>query len=212
MINLDIQGSRLRLEPIVEDIGANVLYQMANDVKDLWVKEATNTLKTTAGTYVSSINMEFTMGATLKAEIYLEGSWAKKLELGFQPYDMKPVFARSDKRKTSKDGGWYMDIPFKHTTPAATGRTGMPMPSSVYRKARNLPLGGRLPSNMGNFGGMQKQKESPTSSRSSYMTWRRVSNNSSPDAFKHPGFSGAKVLDRVSGKIDDIFSRVYSSR
>lgn len=209
---INIQGSRIQLGPTIEDIGASVLYQAANEVRDLWAKEAMNTLKTTAGTYVSSINLDFTMGATLKAELYLEGSWARKLELGFQPYDMKPVFARSNKRKTSKDGGWYMDIPFKHTTPAATGRTGMPMPSSVYRKARNLPLGGRLPSTMGNYGGMQKQKESPTSSRSSYMTWRRVSSNSSPDSFRHPGFSGAKVLDKVGGKIDDIFSRLYQSK
>ncbi|WIT25813.1 hypothetical protein [Bacillus phage SPO1L1] len=209
---INIKGSKISIEPMIEDIGANVLYQAANEVKDLWAKEAMNTLKTTAGTYVSSINMDFTIGATLKAEIYLEGSWARKLELGFQPYDMKPSFSKSDKRKRTKDGGWYLDVPFKHTTPAATGRNGMPMPSSIYRKARNLPMGGRLPSNMGNYGGMQKQKESPTSSRSSYMTWRRVSNNSSPDAFKHPGFSGAKVLDKIDSKIDDIFARVYQSR
>lgn len=209
---ININGSRINLEPTIEDIGASVLYQAANEVRDLWAKEAMNTLKTTAGTYVSSINMDFTMGTTLKAEIYLEGSWAKKLELGFQPYDMKPAFSRSEKRKTSKEGGWYLDIPFRHTAPAATGRNGMPMPSSVYRKARNLPMGGRLPNTMGNFGGMKKQKESPTSSRSSYTSWRRVSNNSSPDAFMHPGFSGAKVLDKISGKVEDIFMRVYASK
>ncbi|WIT26412.1 hypothetical protein [Bacillus phage SPO1L4] len=208
---IDVKGLNINLEPMIEDMGSRILYKAANEVKELWAKEAMNTLKTTAGTYVDSIAMDFTMGATLKAEIYLEGSWAKKLELGYQPYDMKPSFANSNKRKTSKDGGWYMDIPFRHTAPAATGRNGMPMPSSVYRKARNLPMGGRLPNNMGNFGGMQKQKESPTSSRSSYMTWRRVSNNSSPDSFRHPGFSGAKVLDKISGRVEDIFMRVYQS-
>lgn len=195
----------------LEDVGKTVLYNTALGVRDFWASEAQKTLRSTANDYVESLRVSFSMGATLSAEVYLEGTWAKKLELGYSSYDMKPFFARSDKKKRAKNGGWYMDVPFRHTTPAATGRNGMPMPSSVYARARNLPPGGRLPNTMGNFGGMKRVKESNTSSRSAYMTWRRVSDNSSPDSFIHPGYKGANVMDKVQGGIDDIFMRVMQS-
>jgi hypothetical protein len=198
---------------------------VAKAVRDAWIGEALNRLNTTANDYVSSIRTRFYRGASeFVAEIYLEGKWSNALESGFGSFDMKPGFARSSKKKISQENQWYLHIPFRHTTPAATGRTGRPMPSSIYRRASQLPQWGRMQSNRppatswtgyqhkGDiYDGLTKVPETPSGTRSAYFTWRTVSQNSDPKAFIHPGFEGVHIVDSLDPYIQDTFSLVFAS-
>lgn len=210
--------TRLDLTSHIQDAANSTVSQMASAVKNVWASEAKSRLKTTANAYISSIHSRMSFGGGgARAEVYLEGSWANKLEHGFKPYDMKPYFARSPKRKVSESGQWYMHVPFRHTTPAATGRNGSIMPNSVYRAARALPQWGKLQSggsgsSWGKYEGMQKVPESSTSKRSAYMTWRTVSEDSPASAFMHPGFEGVHIARDLEPQIQDTFLKLFESQ
>jgi hypothetical protein len=209
-----MSNTRLDLSSHIKDVSTHTVAQMTTAIRNAWAVEAKSRLNSTANAYINGIKSNV-QGE--KAEVYLEGSWANKLEHGFKPYDMKPMLQRSSKKKLSEESGqWYMHVPFRHTTPAATGRTGSKMPNSVYREARKLPQWGRMSSakgspSWGKFEGMQRVPESPTSKRSAYMTWRTVSPKSAPSAFVHPGFKGVHIAKDLGSQIEDTFSKLFQS-
>jgi len=191
-------------------------------IKGAWIEQAHKQLGHKAPKYVEGIRSRVTKSSgEFSAEVYLQGDTAKKIELGSGPYDMKPGFAKSGKVKIGEENQWYLHVPFRHTTPAATGKMGRPMPGSVYRKVAQTPQWGRLqtsgkpsvsPSGYTHqtdiYNGMTKVPESPTSSRNAYMTWRTVGENSSPSSWVHPGFEGANILENLSNEIEDTFFKV----
>lgn len=191
-------------------------------VKQEWERQAGESLKSTANSYIGGINVSFSKrGGQYSATLSLSGKIPVSLEKGYPSYDMKPAFAHSTSAKKSKDGGWYATIPFRHTTPNATNVEGKNMPRPVYRKAVQLPQWGRLdaknsPTSTSSTGyqhknniyhGMQK---SPMGQRSQYNTFRTVSSKSPSDAFIHPGFEGVNLAPKVAEKVPDIFMRVFN--
>jgi hypothetical protein len=216
---------KLDLSKDLENIAGVSVFSVASAIRDAWAEEAKSRLNTTAKDYISSIRTEFRKSASeFIAEIYLEGKWANALEQGFGPFDMKPGFARSSKRKISQENQWYLHIPFRHTAHTATGKSGRPMPSAIYRKASQLPQWGRLQLNRPPatswtgyqhksdiYDGLTKVPESRSSTRSAYFTWRTVSENSDPNAFIHPGFEGVHIADSLIPYVQDTFSQVFAS-
>lgn len=154
---------------------------------------------------------------------------AVAIESGHTPFDEKEGFEKSKKR-TKTSGGWYLTIPFRHAAPTSIGESSVfstVMPESIYKmaKSQNEPLTkGQLPSPY-NEPGMREpiirdglnipayQRKSATyeglirvndkdENRGQYLTFRRVSNNSDPNSWWHPGFEAKELLNKSLDQID----------
>lgn len=130
------------------------------------------------------------------------------------------------KRKARK-GGWYLTVPFRHATPTAVADSGIfasILPQVIYDIAQekgpvqkaDLPAEFSIP-------GMRKEISTPEiivpeylhvapkyqglvkvniastekEKRSSYMTFRRVSDKSDPFSWWHPGFVPKKLMEKA---------------
>lgn len=129
--------------------------------------------------------------------INLDRSSVKDLEVGFKPYDMKPKLLKYGKQ--SKNGGRYVDIPFTHaasTVPSgikralqSVPRVSMTTPGKVFRR-----LGKTVRHTQGIHDDMMK-------SGGKYTTIRRLSTNSDPQLWWHPGFKGYNLLKKLEKRI-----------
>lgn len=154
---------------------------------------------------------------------------ALALEEGKAPFDEKPGFANSSKKKTSLSGGWYLTIPFRYATPDAVAESTIfqnALPKEIYDIAKGnggqpvkksqLPaqyaqLGRRKEIQTANgaipeythkspqYQGLVRIDVSSTDkeNRGGYFTFRRVSNNSDPLSWIHPGFEAHKFMDKA---------------
>lgn len=69
-----------------------------------------------------------------------EEGLALAIEEGKDPYDQKPYFASSPKRKQTLGGGWYVTVPFRHATPGAVADSMLfqsVLPKEIYDIAKN---------------------------------------------------------------------------
>lgn len=198
---------------------SNALRDTVDIVKMEWEQTAKTKLRTAYLDYYTSLNrpdsVQFPDPFT--AIITMKGKWANMLETGFPAFDMKKGFARSEKAKRTKDGGWYLTIPFRHLTPGAIGvNGGQPMPTDIYKQAKQLRPGERLTGTEKNYPpqvswkGYQhkagiyenmvrnvKQYGQSGAAQGTYYTFRRVSDKTDPMAFWHPGYEGVHALDHI---------------
>lgn len=68
-----------------------------------------------------------------------ESKLALMIEDGSPPFDEKEGFEKSLKKKQTKNGGWYLTIPFRHATPSAVAESGIfssIMTPDIYRLAK----------------------------------------------------------------------------
>lgn len=149
------------------------------------------------------------------------------IEEGQPPFDEKEGFRNSPKRKQKQDGGWYMNIPFRHATPEAVADSGLfasIMPQRIYNEVRQLGrlsfmdlpvresaigqrkeinrLGVNKPSYMHKapiYQELTKVNIASTSNetRSGYFTWRRVSDASDPNSWWNGGIIPYKLMDKA---------------
>ena len=96
-----------------------VIKALAMGLYDEWVLQAQDNLSATRKQYVQSLVLGD--DGFLTSKVTLTGQFANDLESGKEPWDMKPSFAESPKRKTKENGGWYMHIPFRHAVPGSVG-------------------------------------------------------------------------------------------
>lgn len=142
---------------------------------------------------------------------------AEQIEAGTPPYDMKPKLLGGGKVKTGKDGVRYRDIPFRHATPGndlPKKNFASTMPGDVYRVVSQLPAWGRYQGTetpitkqaTGSMSGPYTHKaglrddmrrEPTASGGSQYRSYRRVSDNSDPDSWMHPGLDKLPVTEAV---------------
>lgn len=201
----------------------NAVSQAVRDTVDIvkleWEQTARNKLHSTFPDYYAALNQPDSVQFPdpFTAIITLRGKWANMLETGFPPFDMKKGFQKSEKAKRSKDGGWYLTIPFRHLTPTAQGVFGgRPMPRNIYEMARRLKSGQRLTGTEklyppqvswtgyqhknGIYEGMIRNvKYYPQSGarQGTYYTFRRVSDKSDPQSWWHPGFEGVHAIQHI---------------
>lgn len=172
---MSIQSKLMRsvnraVSPVIRDVihasvsgSANILSQLGMNIKASTANNATG--RNTAIT-ASATNMSRTL-----------------------PYDMKPGFRNSPKAHHTKDGGWYVNVPFRHKAAS--------MPRSIYNQARQLDSGESLvisdplltswtgyKHKANKYSGLRRMVNN---TYGKYYTFRRVSDKSDPMSWWHPG-------------------------
>ena len=149
---------------------------------------------------------------------------AMMIETGAEAFDEKIGFSNSELKHMKKDGGWYLTIPFRHATSEAI--MGMMVPEmnvSVldFMKSGGMMEQGNLPEpfneiqtheiklNTGSLitykhkapihEGMHRRDISSTEKekRGGYFTFRRVSDNSDPESWIHPGLQARGLMEKA---------------
>lgn len=160
-------------------------------------------------------------GDKLTGEVTSLSPHGRFVEYGIRPYDMKQTHLSGSKVKISKKGTKYVTIPFRHNVPGQNA-IGDAMPDQVYQQAKQMMYsrryddgsyswGDRLPSSLGGanekphwttgkYTGMVKMGQP---GHSQYLTFRRLSENSKPEAWRHPGTDPRPVTEAVSEKVKD---------
>ena len=152
------------------------------------------------------------------ATIILTGRLPNMIEQGWPGGDMKPALLSGRNVRYTKSGEPFNTVPFRHGTPGTTGRNFAPMGSQfraglgsdralslgrkIYNRAKRLKAGESLPAGLVPLlrthhvtdiaAGMQRIAGSGRSTQ--YMTWRRVSRNSKPEAWLHPGIEPRNIF------------------
>lgn len=181
-------------------------------IKDRWQSEAQQKLHSTLPLYLMGLDFNSVVypygGDAFSGAVELHGKFPNMLEKGFPAFDMKQGFGKSQRATHTKSGGWYLTIPIRHSTPGAF-MYGKPMPPNIYAQAKKLSNGKSLSVPGGaakSWTGYQHKanihdgltrivKSYGRAKQSQYMTFRRVSNNSDPQSWMHPGYIGAKIAD-----------------
>lgn len=206
-----------------EILGSSIIDRIVEEYSSKW-EDATRSLNQSRAEYISAMYiersspLEVVFGLSAKAS-----KLALKVEEGSEPYDEKIGFSQSSKAKQKKDGGWYLTIPFRHATPTAVAESGIfasILPQTIYDIAKKKGKVSQtdLPTQYSNPG-VRKEIKTPelvvpeyihkapqyanlvkvdvstgNSTRSQYMTFRRVSDKSDPISWWNGGIQPPKKL------------------
>lgn len=168
------------------------------------------------------------LGDKLTGEVTSHSPHARFVEDGVQPYDMKQTHLSGSKVKISKAGHKYITVPFRHNVPGHSAIADA-MPEQVYAHAKQMMYsrrnnvlkewwtgqaytwGDRLPASLGG----EKEKPHWTTGKytgmvrmgsprhTQYLTFRRLSENSKPEAWQHPGTDPRPVTEAVKENVRD---------
>lgn len=192
-------------------------------------------LKSTRLDYLQSFNLTFPDHNS--AIINLDPK-AFHLEDGYAGFSMIRGLLNGPKAKISPKGVVYNTIPFRHKTEkAATNlaeqlmgmemkeglrrgkdRLGRPTDlSKIQKSSSGVPLQG----NVGRIGGeglhknlqglIKVQKTYDKTTQSQYITFRRVSENTDPNKWFHPGFNGVHAFPEMEKWADREIDRLIQS-
>lgn len=176
-----------------------------------WKEEARRGLRSTRQQYVRGLQL--ISEGRLRNSIILRGKFPNMLEFGISSFDMKVGFANSKKSKRSKDGGWFLTIPFRMAVPGAEGESEVfsgVLPRDVYKAVRKSARSGKkvlskedIPAAFSQLGsnsttgykhkhsiyeGLQRTtKFYEETTQGQYNTFRRVSSKSDPNSWIHKG-------------------------
>lgn len=222
--SLKVTAERRGLLPNLRRLVPAILGQVGEVARYEWAKAAKSKLKSTAGLYISSLSsVEVKRNI---ATITLHGKLPNMIEQGCSAYDLKVGLLKSSKVKKTKTGKPYITVPFSHTAPGGGNRGLLTMPRPVYRLASRLNVGGgglNLPVKLSGYGirsklsqdltkfGNYTWKSSPyqgmvkvqKGGRAGFTTFRRVSKNSDPSSWIHPGFPGIFASETAVNKIQN---------
>jgi hypothetical protein len=208
--SLSIKGAL----PNVKSTMQTVLQMTAQEARNQWVKLARQRFHVTSSAYVNSIEDPVFRGnqvtITLRADSP-EGKLANMLEQGSEPFDMKPGFLRSPKAKIGGKIGRttnkYITIPLRLKSSGSMGGSPPVMPSTIYKKASQLEIGGRLTLSKKYEGLGLRTRLSADLKRWQHYTWK-----TSPfqNIVKVPRFTGLVKLGlpRESAGMYMVFRRV----
>lgn len=211
-VDLDKLGINDQLAPQVVNAVQSSIQASLAIIRDRWQTEVQNKLNSARPLYLQGLQWDSVMfpydGDMFSGAVQLQGKFPNMLETGFTAFDMKIGFSKSDRKIKKKDGGWYLTIPFRHSTPGSF-MYGQPMPKAVYKKASKLGAGETLSfpgagdvswkgyqRKNKTYDGLQRiVKSYQKATQSQYMTFRRVSDKSDPNSWWHPGYSGVKIAE-----------------
>jgi len=137
----------------------------------------------------------------------LTGDEAVNTETGVAPYDLKPGMLKSKKAKRSKKTkDPYMDVPMSHRTSQRGHGTLVPsnMRQAVQKAAKEAKQENAA---MRIFKGGKGKASTPQTDmvvkpEGTAQTFRRVSKNSDPSSWIHPGTKGIGVFTEVAQEIE----------
>jgi hypothetical protein len=180
-------------------------------------------IRVVSGSYLRSVaeGLRYPAGDNLTGEVVSLSPHANIIEEGIKPFDMKKTHLKGPKAIVGKNGKRYITVPFRHNVPGQSA-TADAMPKAVYAKAMQLAIsrrngllvhwysdkkyewGDRLGKedggpqrphwSTGKYTGMVKMSGKP---HTQYMTFRRLSENSKPESWKHPGVRPRPVTQAV---------------
>lgn len=202
-----------------------VTSRLADEYVRKWEHKIDNTLHQTRGEYKRAIFSEqiddFNIAVGLTPR---DSRLALMLEDGASEFDQKEGFKKSNKVKYTKEGKWYLTIPFRWATSQAIAESStfsnkMPKPIEKLVKAQTTPLRfDQLPnrfkplkSNQTSgynhkfniYEGIQRRQiGSGTENRGGYFSFRRVSEATDETAWIHPGFTALKLMEQTASDVD----------
>lgn len=221
-VTVDLKGLGIddQLSPqVVGAIQASMQTSLAI-IRDRWQTSVQNKLNSTRPLYLMGLNFDSIQypyeNNAFSGAVVLRGQLPNMLEEGFPDFDMKIGFSKSKKIKKKDNGGWYLTVPIRHSTPGSF-MYGQAMGKDVYGVAKKLnayksgqgnarlnwPGAGDVSwkgyqRKTNNYNGMVRiVKSYQKATQSQYMTFRRVSDTSDPMSWWHPGFSGVKIAESL---------------
>lgn len=221
-----------------------VLDRVMTDFTEKWQDEIKNNLHSTRQEYVKGIFQENTddfnsvIGLTPR-----QSRLALMIEDGASEFDEKAGFEASSKKKMGKNGNWYITVPFRLATSGALGESEIfagKMPKPIEQLAKKLAPGesiklDNIPKELQGLGkndtsgynhkfniyeGLQRVESGSGANekRGQYMSFRRVSENSDPASWIHPGFEARGLMDKalestdVGNVVDEAIDEFLSNR
>lgn len=138
----------------VKTLAASILEQVSIAIKKNWVDAAKRELHSTRQGYIRGIVI--VREGDLKNAIVLKGKFNNMLEAGISSFDMKAGFSKSSKAKMSKDGKWYLRIPFRMASEGSLGESSVfagVLPKGIQdilkQRAGQTQMGGKVSSGKG---------------------------------------------------------------
>lgn len=208
-------------ESNVDDIANEIVERAADSAREEWMRLASERLTTTFEIYRENLS-PVERPNNFEAVITLTGDLPNMLEQGKEAFDMKPGILNGPNAKISAKGSRYQDIRFAHGSP--TQSKIKKLPKELFKQVNTMQLGQRYSDknrlknwNMGRPGGyehktgiyddLHKARNKGTG-LTEFQTFRRVSENSDPSAFIHPGLKALNLAEKVKeymeGQIDSI--------
>lgn len=214
----------------VGDLLDFTVQEIAVEFKRQWSMQAKNVLGSTREEYIKSLQVS-NRGPHTTAVFINPGAWLPNaLEMGYSSFDMKTGFLSSPNVKKGKSGP-FLTIPFRFAQSGSVGESSVfsgvlpkPIQGAVKQHQKTgsksgLPLS-KIPGkyHIPKSASMRKriksisfdkEKVDTTSiyqgvkkSKGGYVTFRRVSLNSSEGSWIHPGFEPKDLATKALGKID----------
>lgn len=211
-----------------------LLVAAAEMAKSEWASLASQKLHSTANEYMRGLEVHHYPN---RSTVTLKGWLPNAMEKGKNSWDIKDGLLRSSKAKTSAKGGKYITVPMPLKAPGSGERGPSPpvMPWSIYKIVSRSPMGKstQLPVRLENLGwrtrlspdptkwspytwktspfqGIKKSPDPARRGKARYNTFRRVSTNSDPSSWIHPGFSPLNLAGQVAQKLPNIIDKLFS--
>jgi len=238
------------------DAMETLLDALASVAHAKWIRLAQTELGSSSSDYagqIGEVQVQPGMRTITLSGDGTRGWLANAIEGGLAPYDMRLTLLgeKAKMRHPMKNGGWYMNVPFRHMVPGSRRGQAMggayggektmggawsegavaELGKAIYEAAKALrertqssPGGAgvwkqgatqeakdkRLPAGVGGVGllrphhttdiyaGMMRVRQTYKSAeQSQYTTFRRISSNSSPDKWQHPGIQARHLAQKV---------------
>lgn len=126
----------------VENIVDFITKEITASFARRWDTQARNELHSSRQVYRESLQVIDEGRMQGSVVLWYTNPLVSMIEEGVGSFDMKEGYAKSSKKKTKKDGGWYMHIPFRFATPNALGEDNIfsaKMPQEIYDLVKDKP-------------------------------------------------------------------------
>ena len=214
------------VEEQVDDLKELSIKTITQEYARKWEQQANKSLGSTREIYKSAIQSTFRGRFT--GVVYLNPAvqLANMIELGASSYDMKVGFLKSSKVKFTKAGDPMLTIPFRFGASTSLGEStafagvlpavihsttkqmaGKPLKLGQIPEKYQMPKSHALRGRISDISSLPKNQrtsmyEGLQKTTGGYVNFRRVSLNSDPDAFIHPGFKEANLAQKALDKTD----------
>ncbi len=122
-----------------EDMAEAVIKRLTMRFYETWSVIAGRELKSSRNQYLRSLQV--ISEGKFSGAVILHGDIPNMVESGMGAFDMKEGFSKSDKIKHTKDGGWYLTVPFRFASAGSLGESeafsGV-LPGAVSKAASKL--------------------------------------------------------------------------
>lgn len=123
-----------------QELGGEIINRVVTEYVNKWENLVNRELKKTRKLYKNAMYVDRVSPTEVVFGLAPgQDGLALALEEGKAPFDMKPGFSNSSKKKTSASGGWYLTIPFRYATPDAVAESMVfqnRLPKEIYDIAK----------------------------------------------------------------------------